>query len=197
MRKTLVLIFCLIFYFESQAQYNSVHANFFGIVTGRLSAFYERSLNKNISVTIGVERANYFVDREHQGSEKLYSLTGVGAISEFRVYPLTSKKIAPLGFFVGTVLRYGTFKESYHTDNIYVDGNLFNYGLDIGYKLNTDNFIIEVLGGYGYGVIGNFDRDAHASIDPYYSNEQAQYDLKSFLRLEISFGIVFPEMGSK
>jgi hypothetical protein len=192
MRKTLALFFCLILYFESHAQYNSVHANIFGIVTGRLSAFYERSLNKNLSVTVGLERANYFVDREHHASEKLYSLSGIGVISEFRVYPLTSRKIAPLGFFVGTGLRYGTFKESYYPGNIYVDGNLFNYGLDIGYKLNSDNFIIEILGGYGSGVITNFDRNAHARIDPLYSNKQTEYDLKSFLRLEISFGFVFP-----
>lgn len=197
MRKALVLfLLCVALCSGAPAQNNVIKTDLLRPLRGQYFLGYERRLTSLISVSLGVESGRYASASINGFTD--YKLSGFGIIPEVRCYPFNKRRGAPLGFFTGIALRYASFNEVYypvpfstsarHTN----EGNVFNYGVDAGYKFRVRRVAIEILGGLGGGVLSGFD-ELKSSRIPY---SHLHEDEKHFYRVELSVGYLFPAFRS-
>jgi hypothetical protein len=208
------LVFILFNVSLTFSQYNVIGLDALGLFNGYFKASYERSFSKHLSFAINYENAEYAsgTTGSLNSQTKVYSLTGWGIIPEARFYPLTKKKQAPRGFFLGLHYRYRELSENYTgKDFSTMQASLFssptapspnldittkatasNYGLTIGYKFNAGPIILEPLFGFGSGS-GKYEQpNERSKIDPFYKDDQAI--LEDALRAQIKVGFYFPQM---
>jgi hypothetical protein len=190
---------------NSQEYKNTITTNGIGILgrillpTYRNNLFYERSINKYISLGFDIEngRYEYSTTTSLGGSiENEYQITGWGFTPEIRIYPMGKNKNAPKGFFIGSYFKYYVLKDKYSKESstkydlemIYTNNDLsaYGFGFDAGYKLGRRNFIFEPLLGYAFGKTINFVKDPRNkhSIDPF-----PVWTI--FLRIEARIGFCF------
>lgn len=197
MRKigVLLLLYCG-FCSISAAQNNVIKTDLIRPLRSQYSLAYERKLGSFLSVQLGVEAGDYATTSLNGFTD--YTLSGFGVIPEVRWYPFNKRRGAPLGFFTGIAFRYASFKEEYYADpfsGAFKDtneGNVFNYGIDAGYKFRARRIAIEILGGLSGGTLSNFDEVKSARI-PY---SHLHEDEKHFYRIELSVGYLFPSFKS-
>jgi hypothetical protein len=192
----LLFILCSALYAGAIAQSNIIKTDLIRPLRGQYFLGYERKLTSLISVSFGMEAGDYASTSINGFTD--YKLSGFGIIPEVRCYPLNKRRGAPLGFFTGIAFRYAFFNETYYpypfsgparSTN---EGNVFNYGIDAGYKFRIGRVGIEVLGGLGGGVFSGFDEFKSSSMPYSYLHE----DEKHFYRVELSVGYLFPSFKS-
>jgi hypothetical protein len=197
----LLLVFSL--HLEIFSQKNVLKLDLFGtFVTSittkmpmpRLS--YERTFKDKFSWQLAMECGKY--DRIESGSmsyqtAEVYNVTGWGIMPEFRYYPFTQNKTAPMGWFVSTHYRYFSLLEHYFEGpfNIKTKGNVNNFGLNIGFKHGNNIVVGEYLLGLGLSSGKWNDSNDRAQIPSTIDVE----DLRNFatFRFEINLGIRFPQ----
>ncbi len=153
---------------------------------------YERALNKNLSLRMGIEYGHFFIT-EMISPSYTYEMHYIGFAftPEARVYPFTfneENSQAPMGFFLGAFFKQYFITERYFSksdDNIFENkGTASGGGIDLGYKFGTDYFAFEPLIGYGNGTQYGLGKDPIVvpKLDGF---------LWPLIRIELNFGIYF------
>jgi hypothetical protein len=189
-RSVYIICLCLIS-FQSYCQYNVVKLDAVGFINPELvmlRGVYERSLTKTISVGLGLERGKLLIGYDSRYGER--SVSAFGITPEVRVYPFNYYKPAPLGFFIGSHLRYRRITEdNYNSFGHYIaKANSFQVGVHTGYKVRMSQFVAEFLFGRAFGG-GNWT-----------SETKGDYSFDDFMeqyRIEISLGFIFPKFPGK
>jgi hypothetical protein len=120
------------------------------LVGGTLNAQYERALNKDMSMQVGL----FFSSITPTIGGNSYRFSGLGFTPEYRYYFGYGRKGAPRGLFVGPYLRYSNYTITVRDDmsDIIASANLNSIGggLVLGYQLFLgDVLTLEALLGPG------------------------------------------------
>lgn len=151
-----------------KAQSNVIKLNVGSALFGEVMLSYERALNENMSVNVGVgfltrslNTSGYYGTASYDAK---YSVTGIAIIPELRFYP--GDKEAPRGFFVGPYLTYrnlttklsGDLSDGSGKVEGSVGASVFGGGGILGYQFVIgDVFAIDLFGGIGYYTGGTSD----------------------------------------
>lgn len=144
---------------KAHAQLNVFKINPLSLVGLTLNAQYERALNKDMSMQVGL----FFSGISPTVSGKNYNFTGLGFTPEYRYYFGNGRKNAPYGFFVAPYLRYSNFsltvKDEMDEIIASADLNSIGGGLGFGYQIILGEIVtIEALLGPGLAQ-NNFNVD--------------------------------------
>ena len=189
MKASVTLVFFLLASFlKGQSQSNAIKADILGILSGRYRVMYEQAFGKRISAQVGVEGGKYVSKSE---GEESFKLSGRGYLVEFRYFPITKKKLAPLGLFISTSVRKIRYRELYKNGNgqdFSECGLMTPIGISTGYKFNYKRFALELLlGAESVDVNLDMKQNERFHIPDKYSS--IKYD--AFLRTEVSFVYLF------
>jgi hypothetical protein len=197
MKKSIWVIYLMLIVQILSAQYNviGIGTNGFGFVP-RLS--YERSFNKNISCLVGIEGGKYSSTSEGSIASnpvEIQNLKGWGIMPEIRLYPITNKIEAPLGFFIGIHYRQRWLTEHYfkQPNDFKTKAKAYNYGLNLGYTFHSDELTIEALIGFGKAG-GAWNIPNSRNLIPSDELNEDLSDVANQLRLELKIGIILPEI---
>ena len=159
---------------------------------------YERAISDKFSALVGFgtgKYANGSVQSTNIGTgsssiEEEYIVEGPSLLLEGRFYPLTSKKIAPRGLFVGTYFKNFWLTE----DNITLDPartyskkhQLRVLGIDMGYQFGKSWFLFEPVLGFGGTSSNELGKDPRA--DSQFSKfEASNYSVRFGLNIGVCF----------
>ncbi len=195
-------LLCLFFVNEINAQRNVLKHNIYGhlnfldaVKVYGLS--FESAIKEKFSWSIS---GGYGVYRRDEtsvvttGTTERLEFRGLDITPELRWYIFSNEtKIAPLGFFIGPYVKLMFLEEEYtrlvsdNFDKIASEkGWLGGLGFSGGYKLGTDPIVLEILGGFGWGIESGFVDEA--IIDPQFARLNRKFMLA---RLEFSLGFLF------
>ena len=207
----IILIGCSLATFAGGTDYyNVVKIDALSLISSepRLFRMYvEKGIGKKYSLSFSGEFGKYFgqkqelsqADQIEYGVKRMmfYSITGLGAMTEFRYYPFRTYVDAPLGTFAGAHLRARSVKESFDPNyqNITTFGFVFDVGAHVGYKLNSDQFTLEILLGLGVPYAQFVEPNRRDEIPRMFTEDID--GIASFLRMEMSVGYVFPQLRMK
>jgi hypothetical protein len=134
---------------------NIIKANFFSPVVSTASFFYERVVDKNISLQFGLAYTGY-TEKEFDAKT---SVNGFYVTPEFRYY---ASKGAPRGFFIAPYLRYMNFNlkasgKSFSSNGVSIESRAtltsFGGGAIVGGQwLFNDRVSFEIFGGPNYSI---------------------------------------------
>lgn len=207
MRITLVIFLLLLNFSFLKAQYSVIQIDALSAISTSPKAFrlrLERNIGEKLSFTFSGEFGSYHqknvtLEEELNGSTtykelKVYEVTGLGTMGEFRYYPFRRYVHAPLGTFFGTHMRAKSVKENYDPNgfDITTFGFTIDAGLHAGYKLNSKQWTIEILLGLGLAYGRYVEPNIRHRIPISYI--QDLNETLNSLRLELSFGYIFPKL---
>jgi hypothetical protein len=189
MKRIALIPLLLAIFFSVQSQKNVIGLGCNAIkLVPRIS--YERLLSNKIAVVIGLEKGKYNGDYTNDYYDReLSHLNGFGIEPEFRVYPFTRYKTAPLGPFVGTHFRYRWLTEHYNGYNSFTaKAKAYNFGINAGYKLKVDFLTFEFLFALGKSA-GKWET---AGIEYRDFEGHDLTNATNHMRFEVSIGFLFP-----
>ena len=202
--RTIILLISLIFISDKLfSQKNVIKVDMFGaIITTVVSnqpiakVSYERAFARHFSGQLSLEYGKYWKGESAQGNfpmTEMYNLKGIGLMPAIRYYPFTGNNEAPMGFFISAHYRFYSVTEHYFKEplDIKTNGNVNNFGLNIGFKHGGGMLIAEYLLGFGtssgHWVVPN-ERNKIPSTEDFVGN------LNDFaiIRFELNLGFRFP-----
>ena len=190
--------------------YNTIKLDILSLMSTEprlLRVYMERGLGTKYSICFSGEFGKYFGKNQRLSEEDVieygadkamfYSITGLGAMTEFRYYPFRRYVDAPLGTFVGGHFRARSVKESYDPtfQNITTFGYIFDLGSHVGYKLNSKQITLELVLGLGYPYASFISPNRREEIPVMFTEDLNEFS--SYLRMEMSIGYIFPKLQMK
>jgi len=156
---------------------------------------YERAITQRLTFVMGIEKGKYFTGF----SDGLWTyrednnVKGWGIMPELRFYPFATYKQAPLGFFMGTHYRFRWLTERYfpNSNHFMAEAKAYNYGLNIGYKLNVDYLTFDFLVGIGKSG-GTWKTVYEEYYEPGDFEGKDLSGLKNYSRIEVTIGFLIP-----
>lgn len=174
-----------------------IKADLIRTINGIYGLTFEHKLNSLFSGQIGIETGRY--EEESVFFDRDYELKGFSVLPALRIYPLkgllgeqTGKAVtAPFGFFIGASLRYALMRERmldpYSAQPRENRGQIYNYGVEAGYKYAISRLSIEATGYLGDGQVRGFD----PMPNPFWAYYEFRNEQTSFYRVELSLGYSF------
>ena len=205
--KNLLLIFVVVYSCVSSfAQDDRKHKNSISLDlarpilarNGHFQFTYERAITDKFSALIGFGRGQYASGSTTSinfgsGSsvtEEEYLVDGSSLLIEGRFYPLTKKKVAPRGLFIGTYFKnFWLTEENKSIDPtlVFTKKHQLNvFGIDMGYQFGKSWFLFEPVLGFGGTSSTDLGNDYRAN--PQFSEfEPSNYSVRFGLNVGICF----------